>query len=153
MEKKIKNPRFRKPKYLMAFRVEKDTRLVLERLSAQAVPLPTGEQPSTSEVARALLDQQARKITGDAGWLRRDAITHDFAMLGAHAGYDFKEYKAPLNPYDVDWEEVEELFHTVVVSHPAHAMEAMRRGITVITLELDEIRVHHGNGLVRKFHL
>jgi len=147
------NPRFRKPASRIQFRVTKTLSQTLDKAALDAIPNADGEIISKGEVARALVEQAAKQLTGRVAWLKAVDPTKEQIELANKAGYELVSTGISSEKMDIDFNGLELNYASVAAVHPWHVIEAMQRGLNILIFEKDKLYIYHGHGLVRKFLL
>lgn len=147
------NPRFRKPQGKIQFRADKELALILDKLTLDAIPNGDGDPPTKSEVARALIEQSAKQLSGRVAWMHQEEPTETQQKLAEKAGYDIVLTGLKANQMFVDFDKIEELFANVAPINPWHVIQAVKRGMTVLLFDDKTLYVYHGHGLVRRYSL
>jgi hypothetical protein len=147
------NPRFRKPQGKIQFRADKDLALILDKLTLDAIPNGDGDPPTKSEVARALIEQAAKQLTGRVAWLSSQEPTQDQLKLAEKAGFNVVLTGLTDKSMFVDFDKLEEMFACVVPIHPWHVIQSTKRGMTMLLFDDKTLYVYHGHGLVRRYQL
>jgi hypothetical protein len=147
------NPRFRKPQGKIQFRADKSLALILDKIALDAIPNGDGDPPTKSEVARALVEQAAKALTGRVAWLSAKEPTEKQKQLMTKAGYDPVITGISEDQMYADIDKIEESYATIFAVHPWHIIQAVTRGFTILIFEKDALVVYHGHGLVRRYTL
>jgi hypothetical protein len=147
------NPRFRKPQGKIQFRADKDLALILDKLTLDAIPNGDGDPPTKSEVARALIEQAAKQLTGRVAWLSSQEPTQDQLKLAEKAGFNVVLTGLTDKSMFVDFDKLEEMFACVAPIHPWHVIQSTKRGMTMLLFDDKTLYVYHGHGLVRRYQL
>jgi hypothetical protein len=150
-----RHPRFRRKKKTVTFCADHEVAHTLNALSLNALPSDvTGQLPSISQCANALLTQAIKQIGGRALWLSPKQPQPLDVELADMAGYALVSAKS-LEPdaFQLDFDNIEKQFNIVVPFHAWHCLEALRRGLTILCFEGSHLRVIHGWGLVREYKI
>jgi hypothetical protein len=148
-----KNPKFRKPQGKIQFRADKNLVQVLDKIAYDAIPNGDGDLPTKSEVARALIEQAAKQLTGRVAWLSSQEPTENQLNLAKKAGFDIVLTGLTDKTMFVDFDALEEMFANVAPLHPWHVIQATKRGMTMLLFDDKTLYVYHGHGLVRRYVL
>lgn len=145
--------KLRKPKSKIGFRANKEVMLVLENIALDAIPLPDGSQPTTSDCAKAIIEQAARQLTGRVAWVKANAPSDEQIKLARKAGYELIPTGFSSDDMFVDFDLIEANYASVMCIHPFHVLQAVKRGMTILLFEKDQLFCWHGSGLIRRYKI
>lgn len=148
-----KNPKFRKPAGRIQFRADKGLVQVLDKLAYDAIPNGDGDPPTKSEVARALIEQAAKQLTGRVAWMSSQEPTENQLKLAEKAGFNIVMTGLTDITMFINFDKLEEMFACIVPIHPWHVIQATKRGMTILIFDDKTLYVYHGHGLVRRYQM